>query len=90
MLLTVLMRPAAGQLGQYKLDINAKSSEGIFVTFLQVRIATFLQSTSKLTLLKQTDGYATISSLAEFNGTIDPEKFPQGLFSLTVCLRYGK
>ena len=39
MLLTVLMRPAAGQLGQYKLDINAKSSEGIFVTFLQVNSA---------------------------------------------------
>ena len=37
--------------------------------------------------MKKTDGYATISSLAEFNGTIDPEKWPQGLFSFTTCLR---
>ena len=36
MLISALMSPAAGQLGQYKLDINAKSSEGIFVTFFQV------------------------------------------------------
>ena len=39
LLLATLMRPAAGQLGQYKLDINAKSSEGIFVTYLQVKIS---------------------------------------------------
>ena len=29
-----------------------------------------------------------MSSLAEFNGTVDPETWPQGLFSLTTCLRF--
>ena len=41
MLITTMMSPAAGQLGQYKLDINGKSSEGIFVTYFQVKM-TFL------------------------------------------------
>ena len=40
MIITTMMSPAAGQ-GLYKLDINAKSSEGIFVTYFQVKI-TFL------------------------------------------------
>ena len=35
-LLTSLMSPAAAQLGQYTLDINSKSSEGIFITYFQV------------------------------------------------------
>ena len=41
MLITTMMSPAASQLGQYKLDINGKSSEGIFVTYFQVKV-TFL------------------------------------------------
>ena len=34
--LTYLATPAHAQLGQYTLDINPKSSEGIFVTYFQV------------------------------------------------------
>ena len=87
MMITTMMSPAASQ-GLYTLDINAKSSEGIFVTYFQVKI-TFLLPMIHLNSItfKQTDGYAKISSHAEFNGTVDPEKWPQGLFSFTTCLR---
>ena len=47
MIITTMMNPAASQ-GLYTLDINAKSSEGIFVTYFQVKI-TFLLPTIHLT-----------------------------------------
>ena len=46
MLITTMMSPAAGQLGQYKLDINGKSSEGIFVTYFQVKMTFLLPITT--------------------------------------------
>lgn len=70
--LTFLMETTSAQLGQYTLDLNEKSSEGIFVTLYQM------------------EGYAKTSSWLEFNGTIDEEKWPQGLFSFTFCHRYPR
>ena len=67
--LTFLMKSSSAQLGQYTLDLNEKSGEGIFVTYYQM------------------EGYAKTSSWLEFNGTIDEEKWPQGLLSFTFCHR---
>ena len=38
----------------------------------------------------QRKGYAKITSLAEYNGTVDKEQGPQGLFSFTICKRVNK
>lgn len=37
----------------------------------------------------QDSGYAHTTSWIEYNGTIDKEKWPQGLISFTFCQRYS-
>ena len=43
--------------------------------------------TDNIMLCLQRKGYAKITSLAEYNGTVDKEQWPQGLFSFTICMR---
>ena len=77
--------------GLYTLDINSKAGEGIFVTYFQVKpdylLSLIMLNVTYGVFWLQRKGYAKITSLAEYNGTVDKEQWPQGLFSFTICMR---
>ena len=86
-LLTHLLLSTSAQLALYELDINQNAGKGIFVTYHQVTIVEHCLSPWLWSKCWQDTGYATTHSWAEYNGTIDKEKWPQGLISFTFCQR---